>query len=73
MRRQHGYGSALGWENLSDHKALRCDVAMQTGVGMDRWFSVSFCLELKRTLARITFCRMSRALLVQMNGLGSVL
>jgi len=35
--------------------------------------SVPFCLELKRLLARMTFCRMSRALLVQMNGLGSVL
>ena len=27
--------------------------------------SVAFCLELKRALARMTFCRMSRALLVQ--------
>jgi len=35
--------------------------------------SVLFCLELKCELARITFCRMSRALLVQMNGLGSLL
>lgn len=32
--------------------------------------SVPFCLELKRLFARMTFCRMSRALLVQMNGLG---
>jgi len=35
--------------------------------------SASFCLELKRLLARMTFCRMSRALLVQMNGFGWVL
>ena len=27
-------------------------------------------LELERLLARMTFCRISRALLVQMNGLG---
>jgi len=35
--------------------------------------SASFCLALKRRLARMTFCRMSRALFVQMKGLGSVL
>lgn len=35
--------------------------------------SVAFCLELKRLLARMTFCKMSAALLVQMNGLGLVL
>jgi len=35
--------------------------------------SVAFCLELKRLFARMTFCKMSRALLVQMNGLGLVL
>jgi predicted nucleic acid-binding protein len=35
--------------------------------------SVSFCLELKRALARITFCRMSGALFVQINGLGFLL
>ena len=38
-----------------------------------RYCSVAFCLELKRLLARMTFCRMSRALLVQMKGLGCVL
>ena len=35
--------------------------------------SVAFCLALNRLLARMTFCRMSRALLVQMNVLGCVL
>ena len=35
--------------------------------------SVAFCLELKWLLARMTFCKISRALLVQMNGLGLVL
>jgi len=34
------------------------------------YYSAAFCLELRRLLARITFCRMSRALLVRMNGLG---
>jgi len=38
-----------------------------------RYCSVAFCLELKREFARISFCRISRAVLVQMNGLGSVL
>ena len=38
-----------------------------------RWCSVAFCLELKRELARITFCRMSAALFVQVSGLGFVL
>ncbi|MDP1902370.1 MAG: IS1380 family transposase [Rubrivivax sp.] len=36
MLRQRLYGLALGWEDLNDHKALRCDVAMQTAVGVDR-------------------------------------
>jgi hypothetical protein len=36
MLRQRVYGLALGWEDLNDHKALRCDVAMQTAVGVDR-------------------------------------
>jgi hypothetical protein len=35
MLRQRVYGLALGWEDLNDHSALRCDVAMQTGVGVD--------------------------------------
>jgi multidrug efflux pump len=40
---------------------------------MSNYCSVAFCLALNRLLARMTFCRMSRALLVQMNGLGCVL
>ncbi len=36
MLRQRVYGLALGWEDLNDHGALRCDVAMQTAVGLDR-------------------------------------
>jgi hypothetical protein len=36
MLRQRVYGLALGWEDLNDHKALRCDVAIQTAVGVDR-------------------------------------
>ena len=35
MLRQRVYGLALGWEDLNDHKGLRCDVAMQTAVGVD--------------------------------------
>jgi hypothetical protein len=35
MLRQRVYGLALGWEDLSDHGALREDVAMQTAVGVD--------------------------------------
>jgi hypothetical protein len=29
-------GLALDWEDLNDHSALRCDVAMQTAVGVAR-------------------------------------
>jgi len=36
MLRQRVYALAQGWEDLNDHKALRCDVAMQTAVGVDR-------------------------------------
>lgn len=36
MLRQRVYGLALGWEDLSDHASLRCDVAMQTAIGVDR-------------------------------------
>ena len=36
MLRQRVYGLALGWEDLSDHGALRRDVAMQTAVGVER-------------------------------------
>jgi Transposase DDE domain group 1 len=35
MLRQRVYGLALGWEDLNDHQALRCDVALQTAVGVD--------------------------------------
>jgi hypothetical protein len=36
LMRQRVYGLALGWEDLNDHSALRCDVAMQTAIGVDR-------------------------------------
>ena len=36
MLRQRVYGLALGWEDLSDHSALRQDVAIQTAIGVDR-------------------------------------
>jgi hypothetical protein len=36
MLRQRVYGLALGWEDLSDHGALRQDVAIQTAIGVDR-------------------------------------
>ena len=36
MLRQRVHGLALGWDDLDDHKALRCNVAMQTAVGVDR-------------------------------------
>jgi Transposase DDE domain group 1 len=36
MLRQRVYGLALGWEDLNDHSALRCEVAMQTTIGVDR-------------------------------------
>ena len=36
MLRQRVYGLALGWEDLSDHGTLRCDVAMQTAIGVQR-------------------------------------
>jgi hypothetical protein len=35
MLRQRVYGLALGWEDLSDHGALRRDVAIQTAVGVE--------------------------------------
>ena len=76
----------LGWCYLSDYYAPAAEaildelrlrlpgVAWVGTVGMGvAASSASFCLELKRLLARMTFCKMSRALLVQMNGLGLVL
>jgi hypothetical protein len=36
MLRQRVYALTLGWEDLNDHGALRCDVAMQTAVGVER-------------------------------------
>jgi hypothetical protein len=38
-----------------------------------RQCGASFCLELKRLLARMTFCKMSRALPIHINGFGLVL
>ena len=36
MLRQRVYALALGWQDLNDHSALRCDVALQTAVGVER-------------------------------------
>jgi Transposase DDE domain group 1 len=36
LMRQRVYGLALGWEDLNDHSALRCEVVMQTAIGVDR-------------------------------------
>jgi len=49
MLRQRVYGLALGWEDLSDHGALRCDVAMQNG----RWRGT-------RSRQRPTLCRLEK-------------
>ena len=36
MLRQRVSSLTLGWEDLNDHGALRCDMAMQTAVGVER-------------------------------------
>lgn len=35
MLRQRIYSLSLGWEDLSDHRGLRLDVAMQTALGVN--------------------------------------
>jgi hypothetical protein len=48
-------------------------VSNQTGPPLIPQCSVAFCLPLNRLFARITFCRMSRAVAVRMNGFGLAL
>jgi hypothetical protein len=66
MLRQRVYGLALGWEDLNDHKALRCDVAMQTAVGVDREAASAPTLcRLEKWADRATAVRLSELLVEQ--------
>ena len=66
MLRQRVYGLALGWEDLNDHKALRCDVAMQTAVGVDREVASAPTLcRLEKWADRATAVRVSELLVEQ--------
>lgn len=66
MLRQRVYGLALGWEDLNDHKALRCDVAMQTAVGVDREAASAPTLcRLEKWADRATAVRLSGLLVEQ--------
>jgi hypothetical protein len=66
MLRQRVYGLALGWEDLNDHKALRCDVAMQTAVGVDREVASAPTLcRLENWADRATAVRLHRVLVEQ--------
>lgn len=66
MLRQRVYGLALGWEDLNDHKALRCDVAIQTAVGVDREVASAPTLcRLEKWADRATAVRLSELLVEQ--------
>jgi hypothetical protein len=66
MLRQRVYGLALGWEDLNDHKALRCEVAMQTAVGVDRQAASAPTLcRLEKWADRATAVRLSELLVEQ--------
>lgn len=66
MLRQRVYGLALGWEDLNDHQALRCDVAMQTAVGVDREVASAPTLcRLEKWADRATALRLSQVLVEQ--------
>jgi hypothetical protein len=66
MLRQRVYGLALGWEDLNDHKALRCDVAMQTAVGVAREVASAPTLcRLEKWADRATAVRLSELLVEQ--------
>jgi Transposase DDE domain group 1 len=66
MLRQRVYGLALGWEDLNDHQALRCDVAMQTAVGVDREVASAPTLcRLEKWADRATAVRLSELLVEQ--------
>ena len=66
MLRQRVYALALGWEDLNDHGALRCDVAMQTAVGVDREVASAPTLcRLEKWADRATAVRLHRLLIEQ--------
>jgi hypothetical protein len=66
MLRQRVYGPALGWEDLNDHGALRCDVAMQTAVGVDREIASAPTLcRLEKWTDRATAWRLHQVLVDQ--------
>ena len=66
MLRQRVYALALGWEDLNDHGALRCDVAMQTAVGVDREVASAPTLcRLEKWADRATAWRLHRVLVDQ--------
>ncbi len=66
MLRQRVYGLALGWEDLNDHAALRCDVAMQTAVGVDRDVASAPTLcRLEKWADRATAARLHEVLVEQ--------
>jgi len=66
MLRQRVYGLALGWEDLNDHGALRCDVAVQTAVGVDREVASAPTLcRLEKWADRATAVRLHQLLVEQ--------
>jgi hypothetical protein len=66
MLRQRVYALALGWEDLNDHQALRCDVAMQTAVGVEREAASAPTLcRLEKWADRATAVRLSELLVEQ--------
>lgn len=66
MLRQRVYGLALGWEDLSDHGALRQDVAVQTAVGVEREIASAPTLcRLEKWADRATAWRLHEVLLEQ--------
>ena len=66
MLRQRVYGLALGWEDLNDHQALRCDVAVQTAVGVDHEVASAPTLcRLEKWADRATAVRLSQLLVEQ--------
>ena len=69
MLRQRVYGLALGWEDLNDHGALRCDVAVQTAVGVDHEIASAPTLcRLEKWADRATAWRLHEVLVNQLAG-----
>lgn len=66
MLSQRVFGLALGWEDLNDHKALRCDVAIQTAIGVDReGASAPTLCRLEKWANRATAVRLHEVLVEQ--------